>query len=183
MVGEKHRSGLAFLAVGMESVDHEIRQGFIGRHWRWVKSLVVKLKEKVVEVGRKAKKLGQEDPRRIVHSLKAGLAVTLVSLLYYFKPIYGGFGASTMWAILTVVVVFEFSVGKKVYYSFCLASFMYRFLGLEPESTRKTKKIAEENNFLMFGWFQGGKYKRKSNIIKICHIFILFLYNKEKQIQ
>ncbi|XP_044475512.1 aluminum-activated malate transporter 2-like isoform X2 [Mangifera indica] len=59
----------------------------------------------------KIRKLGQDDPRRITHSLKVGLAITLVSLFYYFEPLYSGFGDSTVWAILTVVVVFEFSVG------------------------------------------------------------------------
>lgn len=70
-----------------------------------------KLMNKVVEFPRKLKKLGQDDPRKIVHSIKVGLAVLLVSLLYYFKPLYDGLGATAMWAVLTVVVVFEFSVG------------------------------------------------------------------------
>ncbi|XP_068339830.1 aluminum-activated malate transporter 2-like [Pyrus communis] len=70
-----------------------------------------KVMNKVVEFPRKLKKLGQDDPRRIVHSLKVGLAVLLVSLLYYFQPFYNGLGDTAMWAILTVVVVFEFSVG------------------------------------------------------------------------
>ena len=70
-----------------------------------------KVMNKVVEFPRKLKKLGQDDPRRIVHSLKVGLAVLLVSLLYYFQPFYSGLGDTAMWAILTVVVVFEFSVG------------------------------------------------------------------------
>ncbi|KAK8596072.1 hypothetical protein V6N12_064572 [Hibiscus sabdariffa] len=64
-----------------------------------------------MEIARKTKKLGQDDPRRIVHSLKVGLAITLVSLFYYFEPLYDGFGDSAMWAVLTVVLVFEFSVG------------------------------------------------------------------------
>ncbi|KAF3439468.1 hypothetical protein FNV43_RR17746 [Rhamnella rubrinervis] len=70
-----------------------------------------KLSDRVVDIARKIKKLGQDDPRRIIHSLKVGLAVSLVSLFYYFDPLYDGFGSSAMWAILTVVVVFEFSVG------------------------------------------------------------------------
>ncbi|CAN6692010.1 unnamed protein product [Malus baccata var. baccata] len=70
-----------------------------------------KVMNKVVEFPRKLKKLGQDDPRRIVHSLKVGLAVPLVSLLYYSEPFYNGLGDTGMWAILTVVVVFEFSVG------------------------------------------------------------------------
>ncbi|KAA8549958.1 hypothetical protein F0562_001634 [Nyssa sinensis] len=78
---------------------------------RWFKALLDKLKSEVVEVTREAKKLGKDDPRRIIHSLKVGLAINLVSLFYYFGPLYEGFGISAMWAVITVVVVFEFSVG------------------------------------------------------------------------
>lgn len=76
-----------------------------------------RMKNKVVEFPMKLKKLGQDDPRRIVHSLKVGLAVLLVSLLYYCDPLYDGLGDSAMWAVLTVVVVFEFSVGTYVLFS------------------------------------------------------------------
>ena len=47
---------------------------------------------KIVEVVEKTKKLGQDDPRRIVHSLKVGLALTLVSLFYYIQPLYDRIG-------------------------------------------------------------------------------------------
>lgn len=71
-----------------------------------------KLKDKVMGTMKKMKKIGQDDPRRVLHSIKVGLALTLVSLFYYFRPLYDGFGQAGMWAILTVVVVFEFTVGK-----------------------------------------------------------------------
>lgn len=64
------------------------------------------------EAAVKAKKLGQDDPRRVIHSLKVGLALSMVSLFYYFQPLYDSFGVSAMWAVMTVVVVFEFSVGN-----------------------------------------------------------------------
>lgn len=70
-----------------------------------------KLGTKIVEAARKIKRLGQDDPRRIIHSLKVGLAISLVSLIYYVESLYGGFGGSAMRAILTVIVVMEFSVG------------------------------------------------------------------------
>lgn len=62
----------------------------------------------------KAKELGQDHPRKIIHSLKVKLAVTLISLFYYFRPLYDGFGINTIWPVLTVMVVFKFSVGKKL---------------------------------------------------------------------
>ncbi|CAK9138104.1 unnamed protein product [Ilex paraguariensis] len=77
----------------------------------WFKGLAEKLMLKVLEIASKTKKLGQEDPRRIIHSVKVGLAITSVSLFYYFDATYNGFGVSAMWAVMTVVVVFEFSVG------------------------------------------------------------------------
>ncbi|XP_062017893.1 aluminum-activated malate transporter 2-like isoform X1 [Rosa rugosa] len=69
---------------------------------------------KIVKFGLMLKKLGQDDPRRTVHSLKVALALTLVSMLFYFEPLYEGLGLAAMWAILTVVVVFEFSVGATI---------------------------------------------------------------------
>ncbi|CAL5431965.1 unnamed protein product [Camellia sinensis] len=70
-----------------------------------------RIKSKALDLAKKIQKVGQDDPRRITHSLKVGLAITLVSLFYYVRPLYNGFGSSSMWAVFTVVVVFEFSVG------------------------------------------------------------------------
>lgn len=86
-------------------------QGMLGVFGR-CKALLGKAKDKIFDIGKSAKKLGKDDPRRVIHSLKVGLALTLVSLLYFWRPLYDGFGMSGMWAVLTVVVVFEFSVGK-----------------------------------------------------------------------
>ncbi|XVF46999.1 hypothetical protein PTKIN_Ptkin03bG0073900 [Pterospermum kingtungense] len=85
--------------------------GPLTRGCQWLRTLPNKFCAKVMEISGMIEKLGLDDPRRITHSLKFGLALTLVSLFYYFKPLYDGFGASAMWAVLTVVVVFEFSVG------------------------------------------------------------------------
>lgn len=73
--------------------------------------------EKFLEGVKNVTKIGEDDPRRIVHSIKVGLALTLVSLFYYLRPMYDGFGQAGMWAILTVVVVFEFTVGTCIYVS------------------------------------------------------------------
>ncbi|KAE8700898.1 Aluminum-activated malate transporter 8 [Hibiscus syriacus] len=84
------------------------KAGFFVGSWSKIKGLPGKLKDKVISTAKSIKKLGQ---RRLTHSLKVGLALTSVSLLYYTRPIYDGFGVSGMWAVLTVVVVFEFTVG------------------------------------------------------------------------
>ncbi|GMY15743.1 aluminum-activated malate transporter 8-like [Fagus crenata] len=83
----------------------------VTRAWGWLKSLPEKLWAKVDEVAKDIKKLGRDDPRRIIHSLKVGLALTLVSLFYYTRPLYDGFGENAIWAVMTVILVLEFSVG------------------------------------------------------------------------
>ncbi|KAL3725581.1 hypothetical protein ACJRO7_030587 [Eucalyptus globulus] len=54
---------------------------------------------------------GEHDVRRVVHSIKVGVALVLVSLLYLLDPLYNQVGENAMWAIMTVVVIFEFYAG------------------------------------------------------------------------
>lgn len=56
-------------------------------------------------------KVGREDPRRVIHSFKVGLPLTLVSLLYLIEPMFKGIGQNAIWAVMTVVVVLEFTAG------------------------------------------------------------------------
>lgn len=95
----------------MELESRERNAGHLARGWSRIKSFAKATEYKVVSFGKSLKKLGKDDPRRIIHSLKVGLALTLVSLLYYIRPLYDGYGVSGMWAVLTVVVAFEFTVG------------------------------------------------------------------------
>ncbi|XP_022756029.1 aluminum-activated malate transporter 2-like isoform X3 [Durio zibethinus] len=100
------------LAMDLEFARQEKeKQGLFARGWSGIKEFPNNIKTRVFEFFSKVKKLGQDDPRRVVHSLKVGLALTLVSLFYYYQPLYDSFGVSAMWAVMTVVVVFEFSVG------------------------------------------------------------------------
>ncbi|KAJ1407484.1 Aluminum-activated malate transporter [Sesbania bispinosa] len=66
---------------------------------------------KLVKVKSIVKKIGQDDPRRIIHSFKVGFALVLISILQHFRPSFYGFGDNIIWAVLTVVLVLEFSVG------------------------------------------------------------------------
>ncbi|XP_076953745.1 aluminum-activated malate transporter 8-like [Bidens hawaiensis] len=70
-----------------------------------------KIKHDIVDFASNIKNVAVDDPRRIIHSLKVALAITLVSMIYYLQPFYDGMGDAGMWAILTVVVVFEYTVG------------------------------------------------------------------------
>ncbi|XAR70133.1 hypothetical protein NMG60_11026901 [Bertholletia excelsa] len=63
---------------------------------------------------KKAWDLAADDPRKVVHSLKVGIALTVVSIIYYMRPLYEGVGGNAMWAIMTVVVIFEYTVGATI---------------------------------------------------------------------
>ncbi|GLU07533.1 hypothetical protein SLE2022_244880 [Rubroshorea leprosula] len=58
----------------------------------------------------KEKKNNQE-VKKLIHSIKVGIALVLVSLLYLLNPLYKQVGDNAMWAIMTVVVIFEFYAG------------------------------------------------------------------------
>ncbi|KAD5316838.1 hypothetical protein E3N88_16784 [Mikania micrantha] len=64
---------------------------------------------------KKAWDLGVDDPRKLFHCLKVAVALTVVSLFYYMRPLYDGVGGSAIWAVMTVVVVFEYTVGGTLY--------------------------------------------------------------------
>ncbi|WMV47190.1 hypothetical protein MTR67_040575 [Solanum verrucosum] len=51
------------------------------------------------------------DIKKVIHSVKVGIALVLVSLLYLLDPLFQKVGQNAMWAIMTVVVVFEFFIG------------------------------------------------------------------------
>lgn len=72
---------------------------------------MVKWWKRVQRVAHKALEMGRSDPRKIVFTAKMGLALTLISLLIFLKEPFKDMGRHSVWAILTVVVVFEFSIG------------------------------------------------------------------------
>ncbi|KAF5190986.1 Aluminum-activated malate transporter [Thalictrum thalictroides] len=72
---------------------------------------MMKMRSLPMEVCRTTWKVGHEDPRRVIHALKVGLSLTLVSLLYLMEPLFEGVGQNAIWAVMTVVVVLEFTVG------------------------------------------------------------------------
>ncbi|CAH9106692.1 unnamed protein product [Cuscuta europaea] len=53
----------------------------------------------------------KEDIKRVFFPLKVGLAVLLVSLITLFQAPYQLFGDSSIWSIVTVVMIFEYNVG------------------------------------------------------------------------
>ncbi|MQL91798.1 hypothetical protein Taro_024412 [Colocasia esculenta] len=53
----------------------------------------------------------KEDTKRVTFSLKVGLAALLVSLLILIRAPYEIFGTNIIWSILTVAIMFEYTVG------------------------------------------------------------------------
>ncbi|KAL5575009.1 hypothetical protein UlMin_016708 [Ulmus minor] len=99
------------MEIGSSTRQDEKAAGLFARSCLWLKLLPQKFIAKVCGVGGNIKKLAKDDPRRVIHSIKVGLALSVVSLLYYYQPLYDNFGVSAMWAVMTVVVVFEYTVG------------------------------------------------------------------------
>ncbi|CAA7040631.1 unnamed protein product [Microthlaspi erraticum] len=88
------------------------KSGLIEKIFLWLKGLVLKVMvDPIAKFMRKAWRIGADDPAKVVHCLKVGLALSLVSIFYYMRPLYDGVGGNAMWAIMTVVVVFESNVG------------------------------------------------------------------------
>lgn len=84
------------------------------RCWELLRSAAGVLRGKAVGLAGRLGRIARDEPRRVAHSVKVGLALTLVSVLYYVRPLFNSWGASTMWAVLTVVVVMEYTVGTYV---------------------------------------------------------------------
>ncbi|GJN02033.1 hypothetical protein PR202_ga19346 [Eleusine coracana subsp. coracana] len=89
-----------------------------GRAWAWLISCVLAFRDTVIGSAERVWKIGADDPRRAVHGVKVGLALALVSVFYYTRPLNDGVGGFAMWAVMTVVVVLEYTVGGCVYKGF-----------------------------------------------------------------
>ncbi|KAL8233060.1 hypothetical protein R6Q57_002838 [Mikania cordata] len=55
--------------------------------------------------------MGRSDPRQFIFAAKSGLALAIVSVLIFFKEPLSYMSQYSIWGILTVIVVFEFSIG------------------------------------------------------------------------
>ncbi|XP_062027465.1 aluminum-activated malate transporter 9-like [Rosa rugosa] len=101
--------------VGFFPIEEQEPYGSSSSRWccsfRSVSDKIVGWCRTVQGVSRRAIKMGQSDPRKIVFSAKMGLALMLISLLIFLKEPFKQLSRYSVWAILTVVVVFEFSIG------------------------------------------------------------------------
>ncbi|KAL4560974.1 hypothetical protein LXL04_033132 [Taraxacum kok-saghyz] len=72
---------------------------------------ITKSWEDLLEFLTKVYEMGRADPRQIIFAAKSGLALAFVSILIFFKEPLHYIRQYCIWAILTVIVVFEFSIG------------------------------------------------------------------------
>ncbi|KAI6707782.1 hypothetical protein NL676_010744 [Syzygium grande] len=75
------------------------------------RGLVGGLVARVQKFLEKAWALAVLEPKKVILGIKVGIALSLVSLFYCMRPLYDGVGGNAMWAVMTVVVVFEHTVG------------------------------------------------------------------------
>lgn len=94
--------------IDIEALDGRKRSPW---SYRAISDRIVGFLRTIQDVSFQACEMGRSDPRKIVFSAKMGLALMLMSLLIYLKEPLKDLSRYSVWAILTVVVVFEFSIG------------------------------------------------------------------------
>eukprot|EP00253_Pinus_taeda_P008171 PITA_08171 len=87
-----------------------IPENFCNRVLRRISQAFHPYKRSVISVSKRVWQVGADDPRRVIHSMKVGLALSLVSILGFVRPMFHSFGGNAVWAVMTVVLVFEFTV-------------------------------------------------------------------------
>lgn len=102
------RKEYSHVGFGESFVRHE---GCFSRIFRSIRERFYELCSSIRDAAIKAYQMGHSDPRKVVFAAKMGLALSLVSVLIFFKEPLSYIGQYSIWAILTVVVVFEFSIG------------------------------------------------------------------------
>lgn len=106
--------GYPVLGFTYEEGEEEQGQGWRCFSYRFISDKITGFWKDVQDVAGEAWQMGKSDPRKIIFSAKMGLALMLISFLIFLKEPFKELSQYSVWAILTVVVVFEFSIGNLV---------------------------------------------------------------------
>ncbi|XP_022150650.1 aluminum-activated malate transporter 4-like isoform X3 [Momordica charantia] len=115
--------------------------------------------------------MGRSDPRKFLFAAKMGLSLSLASLVIFFREPLKDVGQYSIWAILTVVVVFEFSVGATLNKGFnrALGTFSAGGLALGEDLhklvVKNFKNVATSLEGVVNEYLQCVEYERVSSKI------------------
>ncbi|CAN1851689.1 Aluminum-activated malate transporter 4 [Linum perenne] len=81
------------------------------RCFRWISDGIVGFYNGIPRVWAELYKMGSSDPRKVIFAIKMGVSLSTVSMLMIVREHLNDASQYSIWGIITVVVVFEFSVG------------------------------------------------------------------------
>ncbi|KVH89000.1 Aluminum-activated malate transporter [Cynara cardunculus var. scolymus] len=113
--------------VNVAAVSPQVELGVAKRIFRQLQGQIFECWMKIRTFFNKARNIAANEPKKVIHGLKVGMALSLVSLFYYMRPLYDGVGGNAMWAVMTVVVALEYSVAAAATFSRFIPSVRARF--------------------------------------------------------
>ncbi|GLT33661.1 hypothetical protein SLA2020_082270 [Shorea laevis] len=111
LLEKRERDKLTCSLIGFPQEHDEEAERVRCISFRRVSEKVTGFLKSVPDVAAQAWEMGRSDPRKIIFSAKMGFALILITLLIFLKEPIKELSRYSVWAILTVVVVFEFSIG------------------------------------------------------------------------
>lgn len=86
-------------------------RGWLAKPWRRLRGFIALIGESLASFASTIWNSVRSDPPKAIHAFKMGLALVLAFLLVLLEAPYEALGSHAIWAIMTVIVVFEFSIG------------------------------------------------------------------------
>lgn len=113
---ERLLSSKAYSELGLNSSYGGDDDGVKGQFFRRLSDGILNFWAGLRETSSKLYEMGRSDPRKLIFAVKMGISLALVSLIIFLKDPLKNLNQYSIWAILTVVVVFEYSVGISDYH-------------------------------------------------------------------